>query len=222
MPRWPQSTRCPSSSAWNCAKARSPTSPTWCSRSHRWSRRRAHSSTGRAEFGRSNRRCPATPRPICGCCTRSPTRSASTSACRMPRPQARSWPGSAGGAVPGLTRPRRLQVRPLQPGNGRGGAGRLADAVGFRAAAGRRALSRRNRTRTRRPAVGDHRGRDRCRPKGIRSPSPRARGEITLPLEITDMDDRVVWLPLNSPGSAVHQQLGVAAGAVVSIGRAEQ
>ena len=49
-----------------------------------------------------------------------------------------------------------------------------------------------------------------------------ARGEITLPLEITDMDDRVVWLPLNSPGSAVHQQLGVVAGAVVSIGRAEQ
>jgi NADH-quinone oxidoreductase subunit G len=44
------------------------------------------------------------------------------------------------------------------------------------------------------------------------------RGEITLPLEITDMDDRVVWLPLNSPGSAVYQQLGVTAGAVVSIG----
>ena len=35
------------------------------------------------------------------------------------------------------------------------------------------------------------------------------------------MDDRVVWLPLNSPGSAVYQQLGVTAGAVVSIGRAE-
>jgi NADH-quinone oxidoreductase subunit G len=46
------------------------------------------------------------------------------------------------------------------------------------------------------------------------------RGEITLPLVITDMADRVVWLPLNSPGSAVHQQLGVTAGAVVSIGRA--
>jgi NADH-quinone oxidoreductase subunit G len=40
-------------------------------------------------------------------------------------------------------------------------------------------------------------------------------------LEITDMDDRIVWLPLNSPGSAVHQTLGVTAGAVVSIGRAE-
>jgi NADH-quinone oxidoreductase subunit G len=44
-------------------------------------------------------------------------------------------------------------------------------------------------------------------------------GEVTLPLEVTDMDDRVVWLPLNSPGSAVYQQLGVTAGAVVSIGR---
>jgi NADH-quinone oxidoreductase subunit G len=47
------------------------------------------------------------------------------------------------------------------------------------------------------------------------------RGEITLPLAVTEMTDRVVWLPLNSPGSAVHGQLGVTAGAVVSIGRAE-
>ncbi|WP_159233316.1 NADH-quinone oxidoreductase subunit G [Mycolicibacterium vanbaalenii] len=45
------------------------------------------------------------------------------------------------------------------------------------------------------------------------------RGAITLPLEITDMDDRVVWLPLNSPGSTVHRTLGVPLGAVVSIGR---
>ncbi len=47
------------------------------------------------------------------------------------------------------------------------------------------------------------------------------RGAITLPLELTDMDDGVVWLPLNSPGSAVHQTLGVTAGAVVSIGRGQ-
>ncbi|KWX20615.1 NADH dehydrogenase [Mycolicibacterium wolinskyi] len=46
------------------------------------------------------------------------------------------------------------------------------------------------------------------------------RGAITLPLAITDMADRVVWLPMNSPGSAVHTQLGVTAGALVSIGRA--
>jgi len=48
------------------------------------------------------------------------------------------------------------------------------------------------------------------------------RGEITLPLAITDMADRVVWLPMNSVGSAVHQQLAATAGSVVSIRRAAQ
>lgn len=47
------------------------------------------------------------------------------------------------------------------------------------------------------------------------------RGTITLPLAITDMGDRVLSLPLNSPGSAVHRSLGVSPGDVVSIGRAE-
>ena len=44
------------------------------------------------------------------------------------------------------------------------------------------------------------------------------RGSITLPLAVTDMPDRVVWLPLNSPGSAVHRQLGVTVGGLVRIG----
>jgi NADH-quinone oxidoreductase subunit G len=44
-----------------------------------------------------------------------------------------------------------------------------------------------------------------------------ARGEVTLPLNITEMPDHVVWLPLNSPRSAVHRMLGVTAGAVVRI-----
>ncbi|QBC86417.1 NADH-quinone oxidoreductase subunit G [Mycobacterium avium] len=44
------------------------------------------------------------------------------------------------------------------------------------------------------------------------------RGSISLPLVITDMPDRVVWLPLNSSGSAVHRQLGVTVGATVRIG----
>lgn len=43
------------------------------------------------------------------------------------------------------------------------------------------------------------------------------RGSITLPLAVTPMPDQVVWLPLNSPGSAVHRALGVTAGAVVHI-----
>jgi NADH-quinone oxidoreductase subunit G len=48
------------------------------------------------------------------------------------------------------------------------------------------------------------------------------RGEVVLPLAVTEMADRVVWLPLNSPGAAVHQRLGVTAGAVVAVGRARR
>ncbi|MBU3707432.1 MAG: NADH-quinone oxidoreductase subunit G, partial [Mycobacterium sp.] len=43
------------------------------------------------------------------------------------------------------------------------------------------------------------------------------RGSVTLPCEVTEMADGVVWLPLNSPGSAVHRALGVTTGAVVRI-----
>jgi NADH-quinone oxidoreductase subunit G len=42
-------------------------------------------------------------------------------------------------------------------------------------------------------------------------------GTITVPLTITDMADHVIWLPTNSPGSAVRSTLGVDAGAVVSL-----
>jgi NADH-quinone oxidoreductase subunit G len=48
------------------------------------------------------------------------------------------------------------------------------------------------------------------------------RGVVRLPLAITDMVDGTVWLPLNSAGSAVHEQLGVSAGEIVSIGRVKQ
>ncbi|MBJ7340096.1 MAG: NADH-quinone oxidoreductase subunit G [Mycolicibacterium sp.] len=45
------------------------------------------------------------------------------------------------------------------------------------------------------------------------------RGTITLPLEITEMPDAVVWVPLNSTGSQVAGTLGVAPGAVVALSR---
>jgi NADH-quinone oxidoreductase subunit G len=48
-----------------------------------------------------------------------------------------------------------------------------------------------------------------------------AKGSITLPAEFTRMTHRVVWVPMNSPGSAVNVQLGVTAGAVVDIRRAD-
>ncbi|MEQ7007129.1 NADH-quinone oxidoreductase subunit G [Actinopolymorpha sp. B17G11] len=43
------------------------------------------------------------------------------------------------------------------------------------------------------------------------------RGTITLPLEIADLPDQVVWIPTNSAGSGVPDQLGVDAGAVVNL-----
>ncbi len=44
-----------------------------------------------------------------------------------------------------------------------------------------------------------------------------ATGSVTLPLCVTDMPDGVVWLPLRSPGSEVHRDLGTAPGAVVRL-----
>jgi NADH-quinone oxidoreductase subunit G len=43
------------------------------------------------------------------------------------------------------------------------------------------------------------------------------RGGITLPVAITEMPPRVVWLPTNSPGSTARRSLGVPSGAVVRL-----
>jgi len=48
------------------------------------------------------------------------------------------------------------------------------------------------------------------------------RGAITLPLDVAEMADGVVWLPTNSPGSTVSATLGVTSGAVVAIGREQR
>ncbi|MFD7262514.1 NADH-quinone oxidoreductase subunit G [Streptomyces sp. NPDC059874] len=45
-------------------------------------------------------------------------------------------------------------------------------------------------------------------------------GSVELPLRITEMPDRVVWLPLNSTGSGVLADTGAAPGALVRIGPA--
>jgi NADH-quinone oxidoreductase subunit G len=46
-------------------------------------------------------------------------------------------------------------------------------------------------------------------------------GSITVPVEIADMPDRVVWLPTNSEGSAVRRDLRAGYGSLVSIRSAE-
>jgi NADH-quinone oxidoreductase subunit G len=46
-------------------------------------------------------------------------------------------------------------------------------------------------------------------------------GAVTVPAEVVpDMVDHVVWLPTKSPGSYVHRDLGVDAGAVVALAKA--
>ena len=45
-------------------------------------------------------------------------------------------------------------------------------------------------------------------------------GTVTLPLEITELPPRAVWLPLNSPGSTVYETLCATAGSVVKIAKA--
>jgi len=46
-------------------------------------------------------------------------------------------------------------------------------------------------------------------------------GSVTLPLEVTEMADGVVWLPTNSSGSAVRADLGAGHGSRVTLRRAE-
>ncbi|WP_305094718.1 NADH-quinone oxidoreductase subunit G [Prescottella sp. R16] len=46
------------------------------------------------------------------------------------------------------------------------------------------------------------------------------RGTVTLPVAVTDLPYRVVWLPRNSPGSAVHRTLAARPGDVVRVRRA--
>ncbi len=69
------------------------------------------------------------------------------------------------------------------------------------------------------PARGCPRG-PRLRPgwaTAIRSPWPPNAEPCTLPVEVTDMPDRVVWLPANSAGCAVRAQLGAGHGTRVTL-----
>jgi NADH-quinone oxidoreductase subunit G len=48
-----------------------------------------------------------------------------------------------------------------------------------------------------------------------------AAGSITVPVDVVPMADGVVWLPANSPGSAVRADLGAGHGSRVTLRRAE-
>jgi NADH-quinone oxidoreductase subunit G len=46
-------------------------------------------------------------------------------------------------------------------------------------------------------------------------------GAVTVPVEIADMPDRVVWLPTNSPGSRLRRELAAGHGSLVTVRSAE-
>jgi NADH-quinone oxidoreductase subunit G len=88
-------------------------------------------------------------------------------------------------------------------------SGRLQDGEPHLAGTGRRPVVRLS------PATAADLGAGEDDPVTVLGP----RGRVTLPLSISDMPDRVVWLPGNSPGSHVHADLGASAGSLVSISR---
>jgi len=48
-----------------------------------------------------------------------------------------------------------------------------------------------------------------------------SRGEIRVPVEITTMPDRVVWLPTNAAGCSVRRDLGAGHGSLLKVRSAE-
>ncbi len=47
------------------------------------------------------------------------------------------------------------------------------------------------------------------------------RGALTLPAQLTEMPDQVVWVPMRSAGSALRADLGTAPGGVVTVAKGE-
>ncbi|MBD9698699.1 NADH-quinone oxidoreductase subunit G [Flavimobilis sp. GY10621] len=86
-------------------------------------------------------------------------------------------------------------------------AGRGQDGEPFLAGTARKAVARLSAATAEAAGVADG---------GVLRVSTGA-GRIELPAVVTDMPDHVVWLPTNSPGSAVRAALGVLPGAVVQI-----
>jgi NADH-quinone oxidoreductase subunit G len=90
-------------------------------------------------------------------------------------------------------------------------AGRLQDGEPYLAGTARRAVARLSAATAAEAGV----------PDGGRVRVSTDAGGIDLPAVVTDLPDRVVWLPVNSAGSAVRGALGAVAGSVVRVSGVE-
>ena len=202
--RWPRSTPHRSSSAWNCGRARSPNSPTWCSRSRPSSRRRGAfvNWEGRIRPFEPALQTNAIPGPAGAALPgRRARRRPEHADARWP-PVTR-WPGSGCGAAqrpsapqvaPSRARRSRARARPCSPaGACCSTTGRLQDGEPHLAGTAHQPVARLSAATAAEIGAAE----------GDLVTVSTDRGAITLPLVITDMPDGTVWLPLNSPGSAV-------------------
>ena len=191
-------------SAWRCSRARSPSGPTSSSRSPPRSRRPAATSTGRAGVRPFDATLHGTGQLPDGRVLHGLADEMDVDL-GLPAVEAARAELAALGHGPPSRRGRRARTsrrsrrRPLRDGRGR--ARHLAPAARRRHAAARRARARRHRP----PAGGpDRHGRRRAGSAladGDRLTVSGATGSVTLPVRVTAMPDRVVWLPMSSPGS---------------------
>jgi NADH-quinone oxidoreductase subunit G len=112
------------------------------------------------------------------------------------------------------------QLQPERPGPGRAllatwhnllDAGRMQDGEPNLAGTARAAVARLSAATAAEVGTAD----------GEKVTVATGRGSITVPVEITDMPDRVVWLPTNSAGSAIRRRLAAGHGSLVSLRSAE-
>jgi NADH-quinone oxidoreductase subunit G len=110
----------------------------------------------------------------------------------------------------------RQASRTLEPGPGQAflatwhnllDAGRMQDGEPNLAATARVAVAKMSAATAAEAGVGD----------GGKVTVATERGTITVPAEIADMPDRVVWLPTNSAGCAVRDGLGAGHGSLVTV-----
>ncbi|WP_300613443.1 molybdopterin-dependent oxidoreductase, partial [Trebonia sp.] len=108
------------------------------------------------------------------------------------------------------------QLQPERPGPGRAllatwhnllDAGRMQDGEPNLAGTARAAVARLSAATAAEVGTAD----------GAKVTVATGRGSITVPVEITAMPDRVVWLPTNSAGGAIRRELAAGHGSLVSV-----
>jgi NADH-quinone oxidoreductase subunit G len=142
------------------------------------------------------------------------TQSPALSPSSAPQPAAAAEPGRPGVAAAGS--PADRLPGPAAPGPGRAllatwhnllDAGRMQDGEPNLAGTARATVARMSASTAAEAGTAD----------GAKVTVATSRGAVTVPVEIADMPDRVVWLPANSAGSAVRRVLGAGHGSEVTV-----